>query len=165
MLIVEILERWLIIRLPDRITRQPAPANRIVGPILRQIEPAVGVVEHAGIVEVGEWCGSLQRIAIGVVAVSWRARCAGEDAPHRADLVRAVVIGLRRRARHILAFGKIFARHRVAGITRLADARAAPDVRSRDRAAAARGRRGDTSRRDCCKLLFYTSSYSGFNEI
>ena len=129
-----------IIYFPNRIARQPAPGNRIVSPILRQIEPAVGVVEHAGIVEVGERCGSLQRIAVGVVAVSRRARCAGEDAPHRADLVGAVVVRLPWRAVHEFAFGKIFTRHRVAGIARLADACAAPDVRCGDRATAA-GRR------------------------
>ena len=97
-------------RLLDRIPRQPAPGNRIVSPVSRQIEPAVGVIEHAGVVEIGERRGSLQRIAVGVVAVGRRARRAGEDAPHRADLVGAVVIRLRRRA--------------------------GPDVRGRDRAAA-----------------------------
>ena len=119
----------MIIRLLDRIPRQPSPADRIVSPVLRQIEPAVGVVEHAGIVEVGERCGSLQRVAVRVVAVSRRARCAGEDAAYCADLVGAVVIGLCRRAGNVLAFGKIFARYRVAGIAGLADARAAPEER------------------------------------
>jgi hypothetical protein len=130
-------------RLANWIARQPSPAHRIVSPVLREIEPAVGVVEHTGIVEVGERRGSLQRIAVRVVAVSRRARCAGEDAPHRADLVGAIVVRLCRRAGNVLTLGKILARDRVAGIAGLADACAAPDVRGRDRASAARGRRGN----------------------
>jgi hypothetical protein len=85
----------------------------------------------------------LQRVAIGIVTISGCVTRAGEDTAHRADLVGAVVIGLRRRAGNVLALGIILARHRVAGIARLADARAAPDVRCGDRAPAAGGRRGN----------------------
>ena len=107
--------------LAQRIARQPAPGNRIVGAILRQIEPAVGVVEHAGIVEVGERRGALQRIAEGC---NRKPACSLvlANAAHRADLVGAVVIRLRRRAGNVFTLGKIFARHGIAGIARLADA-------------------------------------------
>jgi hypothetical protein len=135
--------RYRITLLSQRIARQPSPRDRIVSAVLRQVESAVGVVEHAGIVEVGERRCALQCVAVSVVAKGGCARGAGKDAPHRADLVHSVVIGLRRCARNKLALGIVTARRGIAGAAGLTDAVAAPEIGCRRRAAAASGRTRD----------------------
>lgn len=57
----------------DWITRRPATGDRIVGTVLGQIEPAVGIEEHPGISEIGERRRGLKSIAVGVIAKGWRA--------------------------------------------------------------------------------------------
>jgi hypothetical protein len=78
-----------------------------------------------------------------IVAIGRRADGAGEHTPHRADLVDSVVVELRRRTRHQLALVVVAADHQVAGIACLADVRSAPEIRRRNRAAAARRCAGD----------------------
>src|SRR5262249_11334648 len=94
--------------------------------------------EHSGIAEIGDRRRWLQRVAVGVIAEDRRGAYARKGAAHRADLVDAIVVRLSGRAGHELALCVVGARHHVVRCARLAQARAAPDVRGRRRAAAAR---------------------------
>ena len=115
----------------------------IVSAILCEIQAAVGVVEQPAVGKVRRRRGSLQRRAIGIVGVRCCTRRAGEHAAHRADLVDAVVQRLRRRAGQVLALVIVAADRRVAGVARLADAVAAPEVRRDGGGPAARRRAAD----------------------
>src|SRR5262249_10885910 len=118
------------------IPRQPASDSRVKRSELRQIEPAVRIVEHPGIAEVGERYCRLQAVGLWGGTESRGATCARECVARGNGLVNPVIVRLRRRARDELALAEIFPCGCIARVARLANPGSAPDVRRRRRAAA-----------------------------
>ena len=80
----------------DWVAGYPAGSPGIINAVLRHVEAAVGMIEHAGVAEIGQRsCGrGLDRVAVGVVIGGLRRgrRAADNNGgfAHRAEPVEAV---------------------------------------------------------------------------
>ena len=84
-------------RLPDRIAADPARGDRIIDPVVGQVQAALGVVEQARVAVVGVDAVGFAHpggIAVGIVVVG-REHCAAriDQIAHRAQVVLGVVVG------------------------------------------------------------------------
>ena len=130
-------------RHPDRVAAEPASRARTVRPVLGQVQPRDGALQHAGVAEVGLLPGFAAGHAVGgVVGAAEQVAGGIHHADHRTDLVAQIVAvggfahaGLRVVV-VLLALREVVGQNLAVDVARAAQFIAAPEVAGFDVVAA-----------------------------